>query len=246
GGRPTADVPYVKDHVLGGDVEDVIKAGQLVDKYGAPSDKDRFDANVAHFLDAVKPYDESFRLSDFINPDREKNVVVSVELVGKDVFTSEFEVPADRITEFKEMVESAGGRITSVEKPTAFPEDSQTYQPNVQTGGYWWNSPEWMNEQGGKTAGDSQADEGGKADSWWSGTGWKDGEYSDGFGKVWEDEKAGDYGWTAASNQSGQGEQHAGGWEGSDKGFENTGDWFSERKDSSPDTPRKSRGGGNE
>lgn len=246
GGRPTADVPYVKDHVLGGDVEDVIKAGQLVDKYGAPSDKDRFDANVAHFLDAVKPYDESFRLSDFINPDREKNVVASVELVGKDVFTSEFEVPADRITEFKEMVESAGGRITSVEKPTVFPEDSQTYQPNVQTGGYWWNSPEWMNEQGGKTAGDSQADEGGKADSWWSGTGWKDGEYSDGFGKGWEDEKAGDYGWTAASNQSGQGEQHAGGWEGSDKGFENTGDWFSDRKDSSPDTPRKSRGGGNE
>jgi len=250
GGRPTADIPYVKDPLVGGDIHDVIKGAEVVERHGAPSDKDRLYASLADFVDAVNPFDENLRLSDFINPDREKNVVVTVEMSPdprfKDVFTAEFEVPADRITEFKEMVESAGGRIMSVERPVASPVDSQTYQENIQTGTYWWNSPDWVNEHGGRTAGDGQADDGWKADSWWSGAGWKDGERSDGFGGGWED-KAGDYGWTTASNQSGQGEQHAGGWEGSDKGFENTGDWFSDRKDSSPDTsPRRSRGGGDE
>jgi hypothetical protein len=133
-GRPSADIPTIRDQLLGGDLRDVDTARQKVESYGSPSEIQRFERELPNYVEIYAQ--DQFRLSDFLDPAarREETFVASVEKTvdsRPDVkMTVEYEVPASRMESFVEWLETqkdVAGYTFSRNSVEVQPQDAQPY-----------------------------------------------------------------------------------------------------------------------
>ncbi|MEM4417641.1 MAG: hypothetical protein QXD32_06255, partial [Nitrososphaerota archaeon] len=156
-GRPSAEMPVVRDELLGGSLWDVKAAEEKVERYGAPTDIKGFDSKLPDFMEVFAHQDQAgFKLSDFMDgPGQKKDepVVFNVERTvdGRpDVrINVEYEVPSSKVEQFTEWLESQKDVVGySVSRPEVSQEDAQPYSETLH---------DWVGWPGAKETG-QQAD----------------------------------------------------------------------------------------